>query len=150
VGQHVGSTTYTVEPEAVVTTKGIQSIDNVGVCVTDLARAVDFYETLGFAKAFENQRGCTMVTDDLKLFLFQTRQVNPQAVEREFNLFQNPPGIDHISFLVTNVDEAYAELKARGVQFEAKPADQDRGARVATLRDPDGNNLYLLQWIGTA
>jgi catechol 2,3-dioxygenase-like lactoylglutathione lyase family enzyme len=62
-------------------------------------------------------------------------------MERESNLFQHPPAIDHISFLVINVDKAYAELKVRGVRFEAEPADQNWGARLATLRDPDGNNL---------
>src|SRR3712207_7316613 len=54
-----------------------------GVCVTDLARAVSFYETLGFAKAFENQRGCTMITGESKLFLFQTRQTDHGAARSE-------------------------------------------------------------------
>jgi 4-hydroxyphenylpyruvate dioxygenase-like putative hemolysin len=39
-------------------------------------------------------------------------------------LFENPPGIDHISFLVANVDQTYAQLKARGWS-SLGPADQD-------------------------
>jgi catechol 2,3-dioxygenase-like lactoylglutathione lyase family enzyme len=111
------------------------------------ARAIDFYERLGFAKAFENGRGCTMTAGETKLFVFKTRQVNPPLVQRELGLFQNPPGLDHISFLVADVDQAYANLKTRGVTFEVEPADQDWGARVAVLKDPNGNNLYLLAWI---
>jgi hypothetical protein len=34
--------------------KMIQAIDNAGICVTDMARSVAFYEKLSFMKAFEN------------------------------------------------------------------------------------------------
>jgi catechol 2,3-dioxygenase-like lactoylglutathione lyase family enzyme len=47
-----------------VTIKGVQCIDIISIYITDLARAITFYEALGFAKTFENQRGCTMVTED--------------------------------------------------------------------------------------
>jgi len=39
----------------------ILSVDNIGIGVTNLGRSVEFYQHLGFAKAFENERGCTMV-----------------------------------------------------------------------------------------
>ena len=81
------------------------------------------------------------------LFLFQTKQANPQAVKRDPSLAQNPPGIDHISFLVEDVNQIYAELKAKGVAFLSEPADQDWGARLVGLKDPDGNNLYFLQYL---
>jgi hypothetical protein len=84
--------------------KHIQSIDNIGVCVTDLARAVNFDERFGFAKAFENDRGCTLAAGAAKRFLFKTRQVHPPLVSHELGFFQNAPGIDHISFLVADVD----------------------------------------------
>ena len=79
-----------------------------------------------------------------KLFIFQTRRGNPAAVERDFTLFQNPPGIDHISFEVQNVDRVYGE--AKGVAFNNEPEDQSWGARMVSLCDPDGNNLYFLKW----
>jgi hypothetical protein len=79
--------------------------------------------------------------------VFQTRQANPRPAKREASLFDNPPGIDHISFLVANVDQTYAELKATGILFTSEPADQDWGARVFSLKDPDGNNLFFLQWL---
>lgn len=86
-----------------------------------------------------------MVAGTAKLFLFQTRQSNPAQVSREFTLFGNPPGIDHISFEVEDVDRVYAGAKANGVVFEGEPRDQAWGARVVSLRDPDDNNLYLLK-----
>ena len=128
-------------------TSVIKGVDNIGICVTDLRRAVRFYQDLGFTKAYENDRGVTMVAGTAKLFIFQTRNSNPEPVKRDFTLFQNPLGIDHISFEVADVDRVYAEAKAKGLVFNGEPVDQSWGARMVSLRDPDGNNLYLLKWL---
>jgi catechol 2,3-dioxygenase-like lactoylglutathione lyase family enzyme len=123
----------------------ILGIDNVGVATCDLARSVDFYRMLGFEKAYQNERGCTMVSGTTKLFIFPA---GPQeAATRAITLAGNPPGIDHISFLVDDVDRSFTELKGRGIPFTAVPADQSWGARTAVLQDPDGNNLFLLAWL---
>jgi catechol 2,3-dioxygenase-like lactoylglutathione lyase family enzyme len=98
-------------------TNMIKGVDNLGICVTDLRQAVRFYQDLGFIKAYENDRGVTMVAGTAKLFIFQTRQSNPAPVKRDFTLFQNPLGIDHISFEVEDVDRVYAEAKAKGLVF---------------------------------
>jgi methylmalonyl-CoA/ethylmalonyl-CoA epimerase len=128
-------------------TNMIKGVDNIGICVADLRQAVRFYQNLGFTKAYENDRGVTMVAGTAKLFIFQTRQSNPAPVKRDFTLFQNPLGIDHISFEVEDVDGVYAEAKTKGLVFSSEPADQTWGARMVSLRDPDGNNLYLLKWL---
>jgi catechol 2,3-dioxygenase-like lactoylglutathione lyase family enzyme len=125
----------------------IQGVDNIGICAKDLKRAISFYEKLGFTKAYENDRGVTMVAGTAKLFVFQSRQPNPAPANRQFTLFDNPPGIDHISFAVEDVDRIYADARSKGVVFQSEPQDQDWGARVACLRDPDGNNLFLLKWL---
>jgi len=88
-----------------------------------------------------------MVAGTAKLFIFQTRKSNPEPVTRDFTLFQNPLGIDHISFEVADVDRVCAAAKAEGLVFNGEPADQSWGARMVSLRDPDGNNLYLLKWL---
>ena len=75
----------------------LKSIDNVGVAVTDLACAIAFYKKLGFTKGYDyaaDVKGCTMNAGSAVLFLFQTKQANPQAVKREPSLAQNPPGIE--------------------------------------------------------
>lgn len=128
----------------------LKGIDNVGVAVTDLNRSIAFYEKLGFTRGQDYEadvRGCSMTCSSAVLFLFQTQQAKPQAVKREPTLAQNPPGLDHISFLVEDVNKLYTELKAKGVVFLGEPADQDWGARLVGLKDPDGTNLYLLQYL---
>jgi len=128
-------------------TRMIKGVDNIGICVTDLRQVVRFYQDLGFTKAYENDRGVTMVAGTAKLFIFQSRKSNPEPVKRDFTLFQNPLGIDHISFEVEDVDRVYKEAKAKGLVFNGEPADQSWGARMVSLRDPVGNNLYLLKWL---
>lgn len=128
----------------------LKGIDNVGVAVTDLNRSIAFYEKLGFTRGQDYEadvKGCSMTCGGAVLFLFQTKQTKPQGVKREPTLAQNPPGLDHISFLVEDINKLYTELKAKGVVFLGEPADQDWGARLVGLKDPDGTNLYLLQYL---
>jgi catechol 2,3-dioxygenase-like lactoylglutathione lyase family enzyme len=129
----------------------VKGIDNVGIAVTNLARSLAFYEKLGFTKSYDYEadvQGCSINAGSAVLFLFQTKQVNPQAVKRDPSLAQNPPGLDHISFVVEDVDAIYNDLKAKGIEFNGEPADQDWGARLVGLKDPDGNNLYFLKYLG--
>jgi hypothetical protein len=58
-------------------------------------------------------------------------------------LFGNPPGVDDIGFAVADVDETYVSLRA-GFVFSGAPEYQSWGARMVGLKDPDGDNLYLL------
>jgi len=128
----------------------LKGIDNIGIAVTDLTRSIAFYEKFGFTRGQDYEadvKGCSLTCGSAVLFLFQTKQPSPQAVKREPSLAQNPPGIDHISFAVEDVNKMYAELKAKGVVFLSEPADQDWGARLVGCKDPDGNNLYLLQYL---
>ena len=123
----------------------IQGIDNIGVCAVDLQRSAAFYERLGFREVYRNDRGIAMAAGSAQLFLFACRRKDAPPVGRELGLFGNPPGIDHISFAVDDVDGFYARLKAARVGFDGPPEDQSWGARMVGLKDPDGNNLYLLQ-----
>ena len=129
----------------------VKGIDNIGMAVTDLARSVAFYENLGFSKSYDYEadvKGCTMNAGSAVLFLFQTKLANAQPVQRDPSLAQNPTGLDHISFVVEDVDAIYNDLKAKGMQFQGEPADQEWGARLVGLKDPDGNNLYFLKYLG--
>ena len=123
----------------------VRGIDNVGICASDLARSVAVYEARGVSEAYRNDRGVMMAAGTVQLFLFATRRPDAPPVARELGLFGNLPGIDHISFAVSDVDALYSKLREAGVVFGGPPEDQSWGARMVGLRDPDGNNLYLLQ-----
>ena len=127
----------------------IKSIDNVGIAASDLSRSIAFYEQIGFTKGDEYDdeglQGCSMTAGSAVLFLFQSQRADAPPVGRESTLVNNPPGVDHVSLLVEDVDAAYTELRANGVAFDGEPADQ-WGLRIVGLKDPDGNNLYLLHY----
>ena len=123
----------------------IQGIESVGICVTDLARAVAFYKQLGFEEAGEDSRGRVLRAGNAQLLLFGSRHPHPHAQTRGFALALNAPGLDHLSLRVRDVDGLHAALSALGVAFSRPPLDEVWGWRLAQLKDPDGNNLCLLE-----
>jgi catechol 2,3-dioxygenase-like lactoylglutathione lyase family enzyme len=119
-------------------------LDNIGLGTHDLARTLAFYEQLGFAVTSRSTRGATIVLGHAKLFVFIARQA--RLPRRSADPLANPPGLDHLSFAVADVDAAYGRLSANGVEFDCASADTDWGARAGCLRDPDGTSLFLLTW----
>lgn len=121
----------------------IQGIDNIGIAVKDLAASVSFYEKLGFQVSYRDDTPAAMMQlGSIQLYLFQTTS-DMSALQRKADLVHNPPGFDHLSFSVSDVDVFYQQLK-EVIPFETAPADQDWGARAASVLDPDGNRLYFL------
>jgi catechol 2,3-dioxygenase-like lactoylglutathione lyase family enzyme len=54
-------------------------------------------------------------------------------------------GLAGFIFLTTDdVDAAYAELTAKGVEFVEKPSDEPYG-RDSSFRDPSGNHIRLMK-----
>ena len=51
-----------------------------------------------------------------------------------------------ISFAVDDLDRAYQELTAAGFAFSGAPELQPWGGRLATVTDPSGNKLQLVQY----
>ncbi len=50
-----------------------------------------------------------------------------------------------IGFMVDDLDAEYERLKAQGVEFSMAPSDQPWGGRLATFKDPEGNQIVLDQ-----
>ena len=122
---------------------GIQSFDNIGIAVRDVAKSADWYTRFGLTQEWADEGQAWLTAPGVALYLF--RAVGAAQAPRSPDLTNNPPGIDHLSFAVTNLDETDAELARNGIQAERPPADQEWGARAALYRDPDGNCIWLLQ-----
>jgi catechol 2,3-dioxygenase-like lactoylglutathione lyase family enzyme len=56
-----------------------------------------------------------------------------------------PRPVPEIRFMVPDVDTAYQGLQARGVRFEAEPADTPEGTRRAACHDPEG---FSVEFVG--
>jgi methylmalonyl-CoA/ethylmalonyl-CoA epimerase len=123
----------------------IQRIDNVGVAVSDLERALAFYANVGFEieDREEETPSATLRAGEARLWVFQTP--NHSASRRTLDLVGNPTGYDHLSLSVGDVDATCDRVAANGLELESAPADHaDWGYRAASLLDPDGNRLFLL------
>lgn len=108
----------------------IKRIENLTIKVTDLKRAVSFYENiLGLKKRDEWSNYATFNIGDTLLGL----DPDPKA---ELSIF----------VLVASVDDEYKTLKGKGVQFLTEPKDQYWGGRTAKFTDPDGNKFILFSY----
>jgi glyoxylase I family protein len=56
------------------------------------------------------------------------------------------PGLRHLALRVSNFDQAYEKLKAKGVKFLFEPLDNAvGGGKIVSFRDPEGNELQIVQ-----
>lgn len=120
--------------------------------VRDFPAAFQFYrDTLGFATTFgaEDENYADFETGGVALALF------PRGLMAEAVGTMNTPagggGQDPVAliFAVEDVDQAYRDLGARGVDFVTPPQDRPLwGIRTAHFRDPDGNLLEIYSPLG--
>jgi predicted enzyme related to lactoylglutathione lyase len=112
----------------------VERTDYMSVPVTDMERSTRFYEeTLGLPKAPGGGGFPEFATGNVSLYL-----VDMSAIGQEFTA----PHSSAIALRVANVDEARAELEAKGVVFDAETFDTGV-CHMAMFKDPDGNQLML-------
>jgi predicted enzyme related to lactoylglutathione lyase len=108
----------------------IRKIENLTFPVSDLKRAIDFYENvLHLKKRDEWSNYATFNLGEMML-----------------GLDPDPTAEQQVYMRVENVDEEYKQLKERGVQFLTEPKDQYWGGRTAMFKDPDGNKFILVSF----
>ena len=120
----------------------ILSTHHVSLSTPDLARLRAFYgDALGLpiVGGFAQHQ---IVFFDAGGVAIEIEQVDPSSPGA------GRSGWNHVAWEVADVDEAYAELSARGVPFHVPPEDFPPGApsmRIAFFADPDGNVIELIQ-----
>ena len=55
------------------------------------------------------------------------------------------PGLRHLALRVRDFQEAYDFLRERGVEFLSDPGVATGGGRIVSFRDPEGNELQIVQ-----
>jgi len=146
----------------------IKKFRHVALVVRDLDKMVDFYaQALGFEvkrrfqiKSSDFQKGIGVPgaeakgvhiivpnsTVEIELFQFTV----PPAPGYDSPLPANQPGYRHIALIVDKLEEAYSELKTRGVTFLSEPIrvkepKEVAGFQFVYFRDPEGNIVELNQ-----
>jgi uncharacterized glyoxalase superfamily protein PhnB len=108
------------------------------IAVTDSSRAEDYYcRVLGFKKLFA-YRPDPAKAEPCYLGVQRDGVVlHLQSFKRE------RAGMTDAFLYVSDVDQLFAELSARGAMCQLPPTDQTWGTREIGIRDPDGNVLVF-------
>jgi catechol 2,3-dioxygenase-like lactoylglutathione lyase family enzyme len=139
-------------------------LDHISVTVSDMERSLAFYRDLLGLKEVERHRlegetisnmagksGVVMevvrlaAPDTPGILLDLQRYLAPAGKVSDARL--GDVGHAHFCFGVPNLNQAYRELSAKGVEFVSKPVQFDLGwgiLDVVFLKDPDGFVLELV------
>ena len=144
----------------------LQHVAHVGITVSDLDRSLAFYRDLLDGEVLVDTRvasgGLAEVVGvpgaELHLVLIQFGNTVLELIEydkspgKSQSIGNNDVGAMHVAFSVDDIQAAYADLSARGIEFNAPPytftqsdSEQIAGVTIAYFRDPDGVQLELVQ-----
>lgn len=124
------------------------SLDVVGVIVSDMEKAIEFYGRLGLGFPDDpDPEGHGHVEVPLPGGLRFT--LDTEESVKSFDPTWSPPSGGHrigVAFLCESpkeVDRVYRELLAAGAESHKEPWDAFWGQRYAQVKDPDGNVIDL-------
>ena len=113
-------------------------LELVGVPVSDVDRALDFYRRAGFVLDHDHE-----VSEELR-FVQMTPPGSACSIAFGRGLTQMAPGsLDNMQMVVTDADAARSELLTRGVGVSE--VDEQPWGRFVYFSDPDGNGWALQQ-----
>ena len=119
----------------------IEGVVGVTLWTDNLGRLVEFYrDTLGLKLHRHHGDFANFVFGDVRLNLGLHDGVHGPSRD-PFRIM--------VHLGVTDIHREHQRLSERGVQFIREPEKESWGGWVATLLDPDGNVLQLLQQPGT-
>ncbi|MDQ1557799.1 MAG: hypothetical protein QOD32_859 [Pyrinomonadaceae bacterium] len=119
----------------------LTGLDLLFLEVNSLRDSVEFYrECLGFElHTLQEEAEPPMAT-------LRAGRLRVMLAEQLLTMARRGRGV-HLFFGVTDVDEYYADLQARGLVLAA-PSDEGWGGRFVTLEDPDHYRLFFVTWEG--
>jgi glyoxylase I family protein len=127
-----------------------EAIDHPSIACTDLDRLTRWYcEAFGMRVVARNdsgRRGALIGFEDSLIggaMIELTFATDPGPPPHSFARAQ--PGLRHLAFRVRDFDAAYTRLKALGVAFTTEPHTAMGGGRTVLFRDPEGNELQIVQ-----
>jgi catechol 2,3-dioxygenase-like lactoylglutathione lyase family enzyme len=147
----------------------VRGVDSVAIPVTDLERSVEFYtQVLDFRRVGEREGAGTQLEHLLGVFGARVRvarlALGSEAIELvqvlaprgrplPVDLHGNDLAFQHVAIIVSDMDRAYARLRANRVEHastgpQVLPAWNPNAGGIAAFyfRDPDGNFLEVLHF----
>jgi catechol 2,3-dioxygenase-like lactoylglutathione lyase family enzyme len=147
----------------------LSNVDAIGITVSDLTRSLAFYtEVLSFKQVSQSELSGDAYEHLTGVLGLRMRVVRLQLGDEFIDLIQystprgrpipadsrsNDHWFQHIAIIVSDMDKAYAQLRAHNVEHTS-PGPQRLpdwnpnagGIQAFYFRDPDGNHLEILQF----
>jgi methylmalonyl-CoA/ethylmalonyl-CoA epimerase len=126
----------------------IKHIDHIGIAVKSIEQAGKFYTNVLGLKIMDIENVADQkvnvaflpITDSEVELLQSTHDDGPVAKFIE----AKGEGIQHIAYRVENIEEALAELKAKGVRLiDEKPRKGAGGAKIAFIHPKETNGVLV-------
>ncbi|MGH2764379.1 MAG: VOC family protein [Actinomycetota bacterium] len=115
----------------------LEALDHVYYWVTDMDRAVTFYQEVMGLRLMrrDGSNWAEFDAGPIRLALHGAVEGRPAH-----------PGGATAVFRVDDLDAARAALEGRGARFEEHVGEVQGFARFASLRDPDGNAVQIIEY----
>lgn len=115
--------------------------------VKDLQKSLDFYQKLLNMSFVKKKR-----LDDCELYFLEDKEQTAQ-IELTFNDdtpengYTNGNAFGHFAFSVESMDEFTKKMNELGYEYLYEPFIIYTGTKIAFVKDPDGNEIELIEKI---
>lgn len=122
----------------------IKSVSGLTIYVKNLAKASEFYETLGFEIRKREANHATAYSNWFWIDLMAVSKETPPAYVKRAAGAERGAGI--LAYLsVDDVDAFHKYLVSEGLKPSGAPADWPSGNREFAIDDPDGYHLVIFK-----
>jgi catechol 2,3-dioxygenase-like lactoylglutathione lyase family enzyme len=141
-----------------MTSLDVKRVDHVSYTVADIDRSAAFYTRFGYEPvnrygAAGPELDAAVATENADMEIQLLRR--PDGATLELITYVRQPtqraarnsvvGAAHLAFVVGDIQAAYEELTAEGVEFLSAPNTDRYGEKWVYFRDPDGITVELMQ-----
>lgn len=113
-------------------------LEHTAIAASNPKRLADWYvENLGFVINFEYDGNYFVKAPNGAMLEIIPAQGEPPVNE------MRTQGLRHLAVMVSDFDEGYRELQAKGVRFAGEPYE-NQGNRLVFFADVEGNLLHLI------
>lgn len=127
------------------------NIHHISINVIDIAKSISFYEVLGFKECYRfisDDESVSIIHLESNGFIIELFYYDDTADldERKECLFLSKKlGVNHFSFCVRNINDAYSHLFNEGVKILCPITSGRTGISYFFISDPDNNIIEIVQ-----